>query len=376
MVVLGASRFLAVAVTVFVLWRIVCWRRSGVDLLREAVVALLFGWSLIVAYVTFFPMIIVFYDWHGSSSLVPFASTIDLLLHANGRTALTNIAGNVLLFVPFGLLLPLLFKTLRVAWALAWRVAVIAAAIEIAQIPTRVRATDVDDIILNVSGALLGLVLFRILCRLARRAPRLAATVERLGSGKRREPLLIGAVPVGIIATLTVVVLAPTVLSNTMSEQDLLRDATSDPPHGSVVARSSAGGFEFIVAGWGTRGSKKLRYSEYKRVLPGRYTWTAKGDMVKEQGSGYAQAVTISNTDRREKPVIAVWGRNDAGATTLFIRAQGQSPDRAVAIGEYFLVAFAYDERANVADDGLLDGLRYRFVDGAGRDVTPQFAKW
>jgi len=97
---------------------------------------------------------------------------------------------------------------------------------------------------------------------------------------------------------------------------------------------------------------------------------------IREAGSGYAQAVTAYNVDRGEKPVVAVWGRNEAAATTLVVHTQGRETKRRVAIGKYFLVAFPYNDRADVADDGLLSGLRYEFVDGSGRDVTHQFAPW
>jgi len=69
-----------------------------------------------------------------------------------------NAAGNVLLFFPLGILLLLIWRHLRV-----WRGIQIAIAlsiiIELAQYLSGYRSADVNDVILNVLGACLGLVL-------------------------------------------------------------------------------------------------------------------------------------------------------------------------------------------------------------------------
>ena len=69
-----------------------------------------------------------------------------------------------------GILLPLLFKEMRRPWPLIWRVAVISASIEIVHMSTNARAVDVDDVILNTTGAALAFGLFWVLARLLRRS--------------------------------------------------------------------------------------------------------------------------------------------------------------------------------------------------------------
>ena len=260
LIVLGPGRFLAIAVVVFAVWRVLCRRSSrrrgaSFDLHREAVVVLTFGWSLVVASLVFFPLTIILYDWHGTLSLIPLKSTIDLIRYSTASTALKNIGGNVLLFVPFGVLLPLLFEKLRRPWPLLWRAAVMSACIELLQIPTQVRATDVDDVIWNVVGALLGLALFYAFWSVAGRSSRVKATGERLGAGGRGEPLLAAAVPIAVTFVLTVAVLAPTVVSRTLDESHLLTAATSDLSAASVVGRTDLAGYTFVVA----KGSRLAR---------------------------------------------------------------------------------------------------------------------
>ena len=376
MIVLGAGRFIAIAVTVFVVWRIICWRRNGAHAPREAVVVVLFAWSLVVAYLTFFPMRIIFYDWHGTVSLIPFASIMNLLRYSTALTALKNIAGNVLLFVPFGLLLPLLFERLRKPWPLLWRAAVISGAIEVGQLPTRVRATDVDDVILNVVGAMVGLLIFRLIWVLAGRASHPAALLRRLGSTSRREPLLAGFVPVVFVLVLTVAALAPTVVSHTLNDADVIRSSIADLPQGSVAARSDVDGYAFILARGFQDGSETLRFTEFKRVLPGRFTLTATGDILAVRDSGYAWSLTAYDTSHGEKPTVYAWGRNEAAATSLDVTVSGRSPERSFAVGKYFVVAFPYDPSFDSEGDGAVNHLSFEFLDSWGRDVTDQFARW
>jgi len=374
-VTFGAGRLIVIALVVYVLWRIVSWRRHGGDPLRESVAALLFGWSLAVACLTFFPMIIIFYDWYGSSSLVPFESTLDLVRYATPRVALRNIGGNVLLFVPFGVLLPLLFEKLRRPWPLLWRVTMISVAIEVGQLFTRARATDVDDVILNALGALAGLGLFWVVWAAARRSSRAAAVAARIASTSRREPLLMGAVPVAITTVLLIAALTPTILANTMSEGDALADATSGLAQGGIVAKADVGGHLFVVARGENDGPERLRYSEYKRVLPGRYTPTTRGDLPRREASFFSWGLTAYDVVHEDGPVAFVLGRNEAGATSLLVHDQGRGTDREFHIGKYFVVAFPYDDTADVADDGIINDLRFRFVDASGRDVTGKFAR-
>ena len=375
MVVLGGRYLLIIAVVVFAVWRAVCWRRHGTRLSYEMVVALMFAWSLVVAYLAFFPVRIIFYDWHGRFSLIPLKSSIDMIRYSTVRTAVTNIGGNVLLFVPIGFLLPALFERLRRVWSLAWRAAVLSAVIEILQIPTQVRSTDVDDVILNVIGALVGLAVFRAVWALAGRRGLRLKLGAHLSSRSHREPLLIALVPFAIILVLTTAALVPKVVAGTLGRGTVGRSVVAGLPAATEVARTETGGYLFVIARGDDNGREVLRYSEFKKVLPGRFTQTATGDEVRAGGSGYMWSLTAYDAARGEKPVVYLWGRNDAGATSVILYVRGKTTDRA-AIGRYFMVAFPYDDRADAAGDGRVDDLNFVFVDSAGDDITSRLVRW
>lgn len=119
--------------------------------------------------------------WVGSGArrtvkLVPFVATA-----ANGPSQPSEVWGNVLVFVPFGVYLGLLGS--RRPWWLtrAGAVGVVAltsAGLEVAQFVLAVGSTDVSDVIANTAGGVVGLVLVALV-RLALRG-RTAAVLTAL----------------------------------------------------------------------------------------------------------------------------------------------------------------------------------------------------
>ncbi len=88
-------------------------------------------------------------------NLVPFATIAWYLTENSPGFAFLQVAGNLLLLAPIGLLAPTALPWLRRWWRLALLVAALSAGIELAQLVIPGRHADVDDVILNVTGALL-----------------------------------------------------------------------------------------------------------------------------------------------------------------------------------------------------------------------------
>ncbi|GAA0497963.1 hypothetical protein GCM10008986_26260 [Salinibacillus aidingensis] len=98
-------------------------------------------------------------------NLIPL-STLKLYIenfsHFPLETWLINLAGNIGVFIPFGVLLPLCFQKL---WVIRDFLKVFLVGIfilELCQLSFRVGSFDVDDILLNTVGALTGFLLLRI----------------------------------------------------------------------------------------------------------------------------------------------------------------------------------------------------------------------
>lgn len=91
-------------------------------------------------------------------SLIPFDG-MKKMLAADTLFGIVNIAGNVFMFLPLGLLLPLLWSSFRRWWKTLLAGLGLSLVIELWQLFIS-RGTDVDDLIFNAMGALLGYFVF------------------------------------------------------------------------------------------------------------------------------------------------------------------------------------------------------------------------
>lgn len=104
-------------------------------------------------------------------NLIPFA-TVDRYVRAirHGRVvgiAYVNLLGNLLLFMPMGVLLPLSFRLFQSPWRFFLFMLVLLPAVEALQLLLRCGCCDVDDVILNFIGAATAYAFTLPLCRSA-----------------------------------------------------------------------------------------------------------------------------------------------------------------------------------------------------------------
>lgn len=96
-------------------------------------------------------------------NLIPFKSIYAYLFHPRSiKTEIINIGGNILAFIPLGFILPVLNQY----WKSYRRIIMISiftsVFIEAIQGLLRVGSSDIDDVILNLMGGLIGYFLFYI----------------------------------------------------------------------------------------------------------------------------------------------------------------------------------------------------------------------
>lgn len=105
----------------------------------------------------------------GQLNLVPFrtlrlfADLLDSGVRSHIQMAVINLGGNVIMFIPLGLLLPRVFPKLSSLPRVLLTTAAIITAVEIIQLFTLVGSCDIDDLILNVAGAAVGYWLHKLI---------------------------------------------------------------------------------------------------------------------------------------------------------------------------------------------------------------------
>lgn len=103
-------------------------------------------------------------------NLIPFGTISNFLSRLDAGTinrdiVYRNLIGNVVLFIPLGLIFPYFVEKCRKLLPCLMYSALTVAIVEVLQLLTRQGSFDVDDIILNTLGALIGFGIFSVFKR-------------------------------------------------------------------------------------------------------------------------------------------------------------------------------------------------------------------
>jgi len=154
----------------WLLFRFVRCRKTKVFNWKSEAIQLLFLVNLLVIYrMTFHPFEKLYgkvqpllYEsataWPFRMNLVPFVNLTD---YETRSSMLLNLIGNTAMFIPTGILTPLIYN--RKFFGTMLTGFLISLTIEIIQLPFAVRASDVDDLILNTLGCLIGYILYALM---------------------------------------------------------------------------------------------------------------------------------------------------------------------------------------------------------------------
>ena len=130
------------------------------------------SWLLFITYIAFMVYVLFISSYYNrvpraiSYNLVPFRTVKMYIRHYksfNLEIWLTNLLGNVVVFMPLGLLLPIISKRTRGFIKILFITMLSSLAAEATQLYLRVGSFDIDDIILNTLGGILGYLIYKLL---------------------------------------------------------------------------------------------------------------------------------------------------------------------------------------------------------------------
>ena len=136
------------------------------------------GKILFVLYLAFLIYFLIFPDWYGRTglleeyryNLVLFKEIKRFIIYRDilGPFAVfTNLFGNILIFVPYGFFISMASRTRRFFMTFACSLG-LSLCVEVFQLFSKVGSFDVDDLLLNTVGGILGYICF-IICNGIRR---------------------------------------------------------------------------------------------------------------------------------------------------------------------------------------------------------------
>ena len=104
--------------------------------------------------------------WHKLLHRMQTKDKINLqpfLMFKQFQIASTQVIGNLVMLLPLGIYIPLLFPRLAGFFKVCIICLSVSVSIELMQLITNARSTDIDDVILNTSGAIVGYIIYKVL---------------------------------------------------------------------------------------------------------------------------------------------------------------------------------------------------------------------
>ena len=153
---------------------IIGWENKRLDWKRELQLLLVYICIVVIVRFTFCPFGKVdgkiqplIFDaermWAFRINLIPFVYMADYEII---REAILNFVGNTLMFVPVGVVYPIVYKRLDTHKKVIAAGVGFSLAIEILQLPFYDRVSDIDDLILNSLGYMLGYFIYCVVKRI------------------------------------------------------------------------------------------------------------------------------------------------------------------------------------------------------------------
>lgn len=153
------------------------WKKSGFSRKREFELMLVYICFVVVARFTFFPFSkldgkiqpLIFDAAQVFPPRINLVPIIYLFDYEIRQEALINFIGNTAMFIPIGIIWPTVFRKLKTPVNIIAAGVGLSLFIEILQLPFFDRVSDIDDLLLNSFGYLLGYsmyLLFKTVCKL------------------------------------------------------------------------------------------------------------------------------------------------------------------------------------------------------------------
>ena len=174
--------YTAIVACISVLWilaRVWCWHKAKkISLRRELELIPVYICLIVVARFTFCPFgkvggriqPLLFDPARVFPPRINLVPLVNLLDYGISREALMNVAGNTAMFIPIGVIWPCAYRKLDKAWKVIAAGVGLSLTVEILQLPFFDRVTDIDDLLLNSLGFLIGYGIYAVAKRIKKKS--------------------------------------------------------------------------------------------------------------------------------------------------------------------------------------------------------------
>lgn len=160
-----------IIIAIFFVFPFIRFVKHKANLIRIAGLFFLFLYTIILVKAVIFPIYLKGMIPAGPPAInvVPFKSIIETFIYMSVKTSLIQVVGNIVLFIPLGFLIPIINGNVNKLSKIMILIFSVSLSIELVQffislaagVPSHV--TDIDDIILNFIGGIIGYFVYLII---------------------------------------------------------------------------------------------------------------------------------------------------------------------------------------------------------------------
>lgn len=373
--------FLFVAFIMIIIWtgyRVIVHRRFDISLIREIALNIFFLYFLAMVSFTIFKNghLMMNFDNYGYANLIPFKETLKMFTDDFGSTrrALYNVFGNILLFVPLGFFIPLFYEKYNSLLKVTFYGMLASITIEGIQYLTAMNITDIDDVIFNTLGALVGALCYRIFEAIFR-GKRLEELMNTIKDNKKVNLFAVAFKPLSVMLLCSAAFVFYSMFTNSYSSK------LNQEEFAAEVFSDSWKGGSFVKAKDFDRYRLFLRDNEsyidlavFERIFIDRYV--VEGNyQLNLQGNKYGYDVVFLQDIKNNSTGVAVFGKNK-DAKTISINFQGEEYKEDLKAEDYFIVVYPKFQKAedywdiyNLYNGGTSKDLQIKFSDEKGQET-------
>lgn len=343
-----------ILIGVWIIYRIINLKNEKSSIHRRIIINIFFTYFLAVIYFTFFKdgrlEISITNFGNKYVNIIPLRETIKMFIddHMGIKNALYNVVGNILLFVPLGFFIPMLFKKLNNAKKILLYGFIASVTIEFIQYFTPMNMSDVDDVIFNTMGALLGLACYRAFYKISKCIKR-DKLIDSIQDKEKNDLIKIVVKPLGAMLVCCLIFTFSMIYTNTysskLSDKELAVKAFARYDSGKVVSYKKYDKYVFFIKDNGDY----INLCNVEKVLNSRYTEDFSIQLnLSNKKFGYGVDFVGDHNKNLLTPMV--FGKNK-NSDSVSITLYGKEYKERLKPNEYFIVVYPhYVKLKNNAD--------------------------
>lgn len=385
------SSFIIVALISMALWIIYrlynVVKNKRINIAREIILFIFFVYFLFLLLLTIFKggriefsnqFNSFMYREHGLLgiiNIVPIKETINTFMHSETgmRNSLRNLIGNILVFMPLGFFIPLLFdkfnnlkKVLKVG-------CLSSLAIELSQLFVGSNVCDIDDVIYNTLGALAGFICYKTFETIIKKV-NLKNKLDKIRDFETNNILkkTIKGISIVIIVSLVSYVYAfyNQTMSAQLSDEEMAKNAF-DCSDENIIDIKEFNGLKFYLI----KDEVGLEIRQINKYILDRYIDSHIGySFIENEKYGYRQEF-IYNGENTNVMSPIVYGKN-TNASKVIMTVRDKTIEQNLKKDDYFMViypefiSFNEDEIRKIYSSEVSSVIDIKFVDDKNKEVN------